>query len=87
MSTSRTDAEVDDAVLFGKQNDDSVSGQGEMNFLLTKTTICELIDAASEGIHLLHLSNNYKDSTTSVQKFKILLGRWVVKAGGGENDR
>ena len=45
--------------------------------------MCELINATKEGSSLLRLKNNDRDSTTSVQKSKILLGQWLVKAGGG----
>ena len=59
----------------------------KFRILLTKTTMSELIDTVTEGISLLHLKNNGRDSTTSVQKFKILLGQWLVEASGGENDK
>ena len=40
------------------------------------TTMQELINASVNGISLLHLKSNDRGSTTDLQKYKTLQGRW-----------
>ena len=44
------------------------------------TTMQELINASVNGISLLHLKSNDRGSTTDLQKYKTLQGRWFGSA-------
>jgi len=59
--------------------------------MLNCTTMQELTDASVEGMRLLHLKGNDRGSTSDLQKFKSLQGRWFgsrerKEQDGGVND-
>ena len=74
-------------VIFGEDGEyGSTTASRKFFSLLAATTMDDMVMAAKNGILCLQLKKNERGSTTGVQKFQSLTGRWYKKDMSSNND-
>ena len=80
----------DTALLSGNNEQDTTDASKQLRKLLSASTMGQMLEAARNGMQLLHLKRREVGSVTKDQKFKSISERWFTKSkekdGTGDND-